>query len=259
MQTSCKWRPTALAGLVLVAMQAIGLSAAQGQEQVLNAALAEQQASDVASVKSQTRVAQLSDQTTELLGEFRVKSQELDRVRLYNNHLQKLVDDQEAQKADIQNQLDNFVVVQQEIIPLMFDMIDRLEQFIDMDVPFNLEERQERVTRLRENMDSSEITISEKYRNIMEAYRIETDFGRDTEAFPGQLEGRQVNFLRIGRVLLAYQTPDQQETGFWNKNTRQWELLPDQYRSVVQQGLRIARRQAAPELLRLPVSSAEAG
>jgi len=52
------------------------------------------------------------------------------------------------------------------------------------------------------------------------------------EAVVGDLttggETRKVEFLRIGRILLAYQTANKEETGFWNKNTGQWELLPDE-------------------------------
>jgi len=136
-----------------------------------------------------------------------------------------------------------------------------LDQFVDLDMPFNLEERQNRISMLRTNMDSSELTISEKFRQIMSAYQVETSFGKDTEATVGILdiggEAREVNFLRVGRILLAYQTPDRQETGFWNKNTRQWEGLGDEYRKPISEGLRIANKQAAPDLLKLPVPAPE--
>jgi hypothetical protein len=141
-------------------------------------------------------------------------------------------------------------------------MIDALEQLIALDMPFQLRERVDRVRRLRDNMDSSEITISEKYRQIMDAYLIETDFGRTVEAYIDTLDlagaPTQVDVLRVGRVLLAYQTPDRTQTGFFNLDTRAWEPLPDDYRVSITQGLRIARRQAAPDLLRLPIHAAEA-
>ena len=145
----------------------------------------------------------------------------------------------------------------------MFDMIDSLDKFISADLPFNLAERRDRVERLREMMDESEVTISEKYRKIMEAYQIEVGFGRDMEAVVGDLttggETRKVEFLRIGRILLAYQTANKEETGFWNKISGQWELLPDEYRTAITEGLRIARKQAAPDLLKLPINAPEAG
>jgi hypothetical protein len=247
-----------MTGLALAAVFAVGASTAVAQERALTASLAEQKASDEASIKSQKRIAQLADQTTDLQGEYRLALQKLDRVKIYNDHLQKLVNEQEALKADIGRQLNDFQVVQTEIVPLMFDMIESLDQFIGLDVPFNLEERRDRVDNLRSLMEDPDVTVSERYRKIMEAYQIETSFGRDVEATRGDLEGREVEFLRIGRVLLAYQTADRSETGFWNKTTGQWEVLGEEYRGAITEGLRIARKQAAPDLLKMPISGPEA-
>ncbi len=231
------------------------------QTAVLSSAVQEQAKSDQASAQSQLRIGQLADQTTELLADYRLTLQQLDRIRIYNDNLATLVADQEAEKASIATQLEDFVVVEQGIVPLMFDMIESLTQFINLDMPFQLQERTRRAARLRDNMEKADITISERYRQIMDAYLIETDFGRSTEAYTGNLplEGvdTQVDFLRVGRVLLAYQTQDRARTGFWNKQSGEWEALPDSYRNAVTQGLRIARKQAAPDLLRLPVPAAE--
>ena len=245
---------------MLSALLGITALSAHGSEQLLNATLKEQSGSNQSSARSQIRVSQLADQATELLGEYRVTMQQLDRTRLYNNHLQKLVDDQERERASINKQLVDFEVVEKDIVPLMVRMIDDLDEFIKLDLPFQLEERQSRIQRLRDNMDRSNVTISEKYRQIMDAYQIETTFGRDIEAYPDKLpiDGvlREVEFFRVGRVLLAYQTADRSQTGFWNKNTDDWESLPDSYRNFVTEGIRIARKQAAPNLLRLPVPAA---
>jgi hypothetical protein len=206
--------------------------------------------------RSQARIAQLAEQTSELLGEYRVAAQRLDRVRIYNDNLEALVRDQQREQEDIDRQLASFQVVQQEIVPLMFEMIDDLERFIELDLPFQLEERRTRVRLLRDVMERSDVTVSEKYRQIMNAYQIEADFTRTTEAYDGMLGDRRVEFLRVGRVLLAYQTPDRAITGFWNKNTGEWQI-DDSYRNDVVEGLRVARKQAAPNLLRLPLSAPE--
>jgi hypothetical protein len=233
----------------------------QAPQDLLDQTVRTQAQSDTESIRSQLRVSQLADETTELLGEYRLTLQQLDRVRIYNDNLAALVADQEADKASIEQQLDDFVLVEQGIVPLMFNMIDALEQFIDLDLPFLRRERVDRVRRLRDNMQASDITISEKYRQIMDAYVIETDFGRTVEAYIATLEldgvPTQVDVLRIGRILLAYQTPDRAQTGFFNLDSRTWEPLPDDYRAAITAGLRIARRQAAPDLLRLPVHAPE--
>ena len=134
----------------------------------------------------------------------------------------------------------------------MLEMIDDLARFIELDMPFQLQERRDRVELLRDLMGRSDVTVSEKYRQVMGAYQIEADFSRSTEAYDGRLGDRRVDFLRVGRVLLAYQTPDRAETGFWNRNTGEWAVA-NEYRNDVVEGLRIARKQAAPDLLRLPL------
>lgn len=211
---------------------------------------------------TQLRVSKLDEQAAEAAAEYRAVIQQLDRVKLYNGHLQDLVQDQETEKSDIDRQLQDFEVIEQGIVPLMLEMIDDLDRFVGADLPFNLGERRARIDRLRDNLDESDISISEKYRQIMDAYQIETDFGREVEASTGTLElggqAREVDFLRVGRVLLAYQTKDQSETGFFNKLKGGWERLDDAYRPSIAKGLKIARKQSAPDLLRLPTVSAEA-
>jgi hypothetical protein len=254
MQLTPPCRPGTRAILLLMTLLLPGLASAQ--QDTLEAALAEQKSGVQEAGRSQARIAQLAEQTSELLGEYRVAAQRLDRVRIYNDNLEALVRDQQREQEDIDRQLASFQVVQQEIVPLMFEMIDDLERFIELDLPFQLEERRTRVRLLRDVMERSDVTVSEKYRQIMGAYQIEADFTRTTEAYDGMLGDRRVEFLRVGRVLLAYQTPDRAITGFWNKNTGEWQI-DDSYRNDVVEGLRVARKQAAPNLLRLPLSAPE--
>ena len=141
----------------------------------------------------------------------------------------------------------------------MIRMIDALEEFVKLDVPFLLKERTERVAKLKTLMNRPNVTEAEKYRLITEAYQIENEYGRTIEAYRGQLattdgtEGRDVEFLRIGRVALVYRTFDGEEIGAWDTNGRKWVELPAQYNASIRDGFRIARKQAAPDLFRIPV------
>ena len=141
----------------------------------------------------------------------------------------------------------------------MLDMIEALAGIVEADIPFRLEERRQRVERLRVMMDRAEVTASEKYRRVMEAYQGELEFGRTTEAYSDTLPttGQTVDFLRIGRTLLLYQTSDGSSTGWFNPRTRQFESLPDRYRLDVRRGLSIARNERAPDLVVLPVPGPE--
>jgi len=227
--------------------------------EILDDTLFVQRSSDLGSKDSQIIVSNLSDERQNLLGQYRLVLQQIDRLIAYNDYVERLIVDQEAQITDIGKQLDQFALIERGIVPLMLDSIEILDKFIDLDVPFLLDERKARVARLRTIMNLSDVTVSEKYRQIMDAYQIETTYGRDIEAYTGLLEidgeSRQVDFLRIGRTSLTYQTPDQEETGFWNKQAGQWEKLPNKYQSYVTQGLRVARKQVTPNLLELPIEA----
>jgi hypothetical protein len=131
---------------------------------------------------------------------------------------------------------------------------------VRLDLPFLIDERTERTAELRALMSRADVTNAEKYRRIMEAYQIENEYGRTIEAYRSALEvdGREltVDFLRFGRVALVYQSIDQSMAGVWSQENRTWEPLDSSHRSAIRQGLRIARKQAAPELIRVPVPAA---
>ena len=110
-------------------------------------------------------------------------------------------------------------------------------------------------------MGRADVTNAEKYRRIMEAYQIENEYGRTIEAYRGGLErdDREITvyFLRFGRIALLYQTLDESEAGVWNAETGSWVPLDSSYRSTIRQGIRIARKQAAPDLIQLPLPAAK--
>jgi hypothetical protein len=145
------------------------------------------------------------------------------------------------------------------VVPLMLEMIAALGQIVEADVPFRIEERRARVQRLADMMDQAEVTASEKFRRVMEAYQGELEYGRTTESYSDVLPatGQTVDFLRVGRALLVYQTSDQSETGWFNPTTREFEPLSDQYRLDVKAGIAIARNETAPDLVMLPVPGPE--
>lgn len=208
---------------------------------------------------SQRRVSQLAQQTADLLAEYRAVVRETESLKIYNDQLQKVVTDQRAEVVSINNQLEGLESTNRGVVPLMLEMIDTLEQVVEADMPFRLDERRKRVQGMRDMMDQADVTTSEKYRRIMEAYQGELEYGRTTEAYSEALPttGQTVEFLRIGRTLLVYQTSDQETTGWFNPSTRTFEELPDRYRLEVKEGLSIARNEKAPNLVTLPVPGPE--
>ncbi|MCW9025650.1 MAG: DUF3450 domain-containing protein [Gammaproteobacteria bacterium] len=208
----------------------------------------------------QHRIEKLDDETKTMLAEYQKLSRELELLTIYNNQLQRIITSQEEEKISIAQQMKNLEQTQQEVVPLMLRMVEWMETFVQLDHPFLPQERQLRVSQLRSLMDRSDISIGEKYRRVLEAYQVEMEYGRTIEAYRDELQTdnntRTVDFLRVGRVGLYYQTLDRLEIGQWNSKNESWEVLPSHYGMAIRNGLRIARNQAAPDLLRLPIPAA---
>ena len=136
-----------------------------------------------------------------------------------------------------------------------------LDAFVAADVPMLLEERSARIQHLRDTMNRADVADSEKYRAIMEAYQIENEYGRTIETYHDDIELggeiRTLDFLRIGRVALLYRTLDGSQSGAWNQRARNWIELPSEYRAAIRKGIRVARKQAAPDFIRLPILAPE--
>ena len=105
-------------------------------------------------------------------------------------------------------------------------------------------------------------TLVDTVQNL-EAYNIELQYGRGIDTYRGTIDlggsPRDVDFLRVGRIALMYQTTDGAVSGAWDNSARAWVELPSgEYDSAIRKGIRIAKKQATIELLNVPVSAPEA-
>lgn len=225
----------------------------------LDQALEESQRLTEQAQQSQSRIEGLDDATRKMLDDYRSAVQQSEALKAYNEQLRQLTAAQRAELDGLQRQLDGIERTQQAVTPLMSRMVDVLGQFIAADLPFLPEERADRLATLEELLPRADVSLAEKYRRILEAYQIESDYGRTLEAWRGQLEDaqgeRSVEFLRLGRTMLYYQTLDAHESGWWNPQTGQWEILDGSARRPISRAIAIARQQQAPELLELPVKT----
>lgn len=246
-------------GILAATVFAVALSAGSLMAQDLNSTVSVENKINTDAAKSQQRVTSLAQQTSDLLAEYRAVVRETESLKIYNDSLEAIVQDQRDEVVSINNQLEGLEATNRGVVPLMLEMIEMLGQIVENDMPFRLEERRARVQRLRDMMNQADVTTSEKYRRVMEAYQGELEYGRTTEAYSEALPttGQTVEFLRVGRTLLVYQTSDQVTTGWFNPTTRTYEELPNKYRLEVKEGLAIARNEKAPNLVMLPVPGPE--
>ncbi len=210
------------------------------------------------SQKSQQLIDELSDDARTVYLEYREQLKINEGLTVYNAQLQEQIDFQNQELAKLNKSIDNVTLVERQIMPLMMQMVKSLEQFIDADLPFSMSERQDRIAFLNSALLRSDVSISEKYRQVLEAYLVEIDYGRKIESYQDTLaiEGvdREVDILRIGRTVLAFQTLDQSITGVWNRTKKDWEVLDNSYKNPIRNAIRMARKQVTPDLTVLPIA-----
>ena len=246
----------AVLGVSLLAL--LATSVQSQEEQLLDEATQTAQQINESAKDTQAKINNITDQIDSKLQQYKTLLKEIEGLEVYNGQLNKQIRSQEQEMVDLNASIDEVSVIERQITPLMLKMIDGLEQFVALDVPFLAEERANRIVDLKAMMDQANVAPSEKFRRVMEAYQVEMDYGRTIEAYSGlqTINGqeRNVDFLRIGRTALIYQTRDASLQGAWNKQTRQWDELDSSYRTQITKGLRIAKKQLAPDLLTVPVS-----
>ncbi len=212
---------------------------------------------------TQSSINKLSDETDTKISEYRKLIQKTESIKQYNQQLQTLIASQSEEIASLQLQAQELENTHRDIGPLMDNMIEGLALFVKLDMPFLPNERDNRVRELDAIMDRADVTLSEKYRRILESYMIEVDYGNTIESYEQTLDlnnkALNVEMLRVGRIALMYKTRDNQSIGFWDTSTKQWQPLTFDYLPFIQKGLKIARKQTAPDLLTIPIKLSEGG
>ena len=244
-------RPAIIAAFVTIATLAAVPAAAQ-----LNQTLQAQTEVDRAAAQAQEEIDSIRDRTLDAAGRYAQAMTEAESYEKYNEQLSAQVQQQGEEIQSIQQQLVDIETTNREVQPLMDKMVRALDQFVALDVPFLIEERTARVDNLTDIMARSDVTISEKYRLILEAYQIELEYGRTLDSYEGVLDTgdnrRTVEFVRLGRISLMYRTLDGSETGYWDAAQKQW-VVDNSYAEAVEQAIRVANQDGAPELLTVPV------
>ena len=244
----------------LVALLAVPLSL-QAQ-QALQQAQQESRELTAEAVATQQRIDNLDDAARAALEEYTQAQDQALALNEYSERLQLMVEAQAQELTSLQQQIDSLADTQREMLPLIRRMIESLEAFVALDMPFLLDERRDRIARLHANQSRSDLSSAEKFRQVLEAYKIESEYGAriDSHTDTVMVDGkpREVILLRVGRIALIYQTPDQQITAAWDQRSRSWQVLDSgDYRSAVAEGIRIARKRAAVDMLQLPIPSPE--
>lgn len=193
------------------------------------------------------------DKRENLLSEYKYVNQSLKNTKTYNSQLENVLESQKKELSDINQQIKEIDETKKNIYPLMKDMIFSLETLVKEDKPFLLKERQARIKRLKRALDAGDIKTHEKYRIILEAYKIEYDYSKTIESYKESINDITYNVLRLGRVALYTQSLDLKEYSYFNNENKTWvKITKSSDKSNIRKAIKIAKKQENVDLLTLP-------
>lgn len=209
--------------------------------------------------KSQDKVDDLSRETRILLEEYRSLRESAEYQQAHTRELELLDASQQERIESLRKQIAQARITRQRILPMMRSMADSLEKFVVLDLPFHQEQRIGAVLQLKQHLDRPGISVSARFRLLLEAYQLEQAYSATVEAWRGPLElggdSLSVEYLRVGRTALYYQSLDREHSGFWDRHEQRWLTLDTGHNRALSQAIRVARSQSAPQLLELPLLS----
>jgi len=257
-----KQRVMSVALSTAISAGALFAGAAYADKQI-DAILSVSQTKTVTAQASQKRIDKLQEETDSLLQKFKRVNKEIEGLRVYNTRLEKQLQNQLRLIKDLDDSIANVTVIERQIQPLILRMLEGLEQFIALDVPLYPDERKKRMQLLRDNQDRADVSVAEKFRQVLEAYNIEGEYGKTIHSYTEALEvggqKREVNIFALGRIAVMYQTKDGKYAGAWDQGQRAWVALDaGEYRSAILKGIKIFKKQASIDVMSLPVLAPEA-
>ncbi|WP_323846633.1 DUF3450 domain-containing protein [Microbulbifer magnicolonia] len=252
-----------MAVALTTALSAGALYGSVATADTLDNVLAVGQQKTTAAQASQKRIDKIAEETSSLLQDFKVVNKEIEGLRVYNRQLEKQLANQLAVMKELDESIENVTVIERQIQPLILRMLDGLEQFIELDMPFKLEERMANLEGVKNNMDRSDITVAEKFRQVLELYNFESEYARKIDSYSDSLnvngQEREVNVLQVGRIALLAQTTDSKISLAYDKDQKAWvEIDSGEYRRALMNGLKIAKKQATIDIMTLPITAPEA-
>jgi hypothetical protein len=210
---------------------------------------------------SQARIDKLDDDMRRMRDEMRQGVLQLEGLKADLPAIEQDAARQAQRRGQLERELSAGVPGQLEVMPSLEQMVGWLDQFIQADAPFMLEQRRQRLAGLGKLLQSEGLSEGDKFRAVLEVTQVELQYGRTVEAYAGTLrfagKDEPVEFLRVGRLMLYYVDATGQRQGYWDRKTGRWQPLPDSERDRIHTAMQMVKGEVDPQLMELLLPAPE--
>ncbi len=149
--------------------------------------------------------------------------------------------------------------MRQNLVPYLKEVISRLEDNVNKDLPFSRDERIKTLSELKYTVADSKTGMGEKLKKVLDALKTEMDYGYSVENSMGEIQYKgeklQVHLFRLGRVAMYMRTIDDKEAGIYNG--KEWTPVSKEYGAEIQKAMENAKRSKSTEFVNLPLRVAQ--
>ena len=139
-------------------------------------------------IAAQVEINRLANSASTAFEEFKRENDTLEALLVLNAEWRQRINRQETNIANLDESIANVEVVTREIPMLTQKMLASAEQFVELDYPFKVEERQDRISFARDAITNPAVSIAERFRQVLVLYQTETSYGRTYETYPATIE-----------------------------------------------------------------------
>ena len=147
--------------------------------------------------------------------------------------------------------------LRKELTSYLTTVAERVDNLMATGLPFLTSERNQRLLETRETLVDPEIAAAEKYRRVMEALQVETEYRHTVEIYPQEIEiageKKMVEILRLGGLALFWRSPDGESVGEYDRLQEVWQALDKRYQAPINKAMEIALKQRTIEMVSLPI------
>ncbi|MCC5995662.1 MAG: DUF3450 domain-containing protein [Oceanicaulis sp.] len=238
-----------------MAAGAAALVTAGGAYAQLDDALRTARQSTQEGARAQEQITQLADAADNAERQYLATREEIESQRIFLEQQRVFLMSQENELTALRSQLERVGSIEVDLAPMLLDMYVALEEFINEDMPFQMDVRRERLERIQTALGDANISAAERYRLLLNAYEIEMGYGRSLRAFTEETEvdgaPQAAEVLQIGRVALIRDIGGNLE--IMTQDNREWRPVPGSLAVDVQRAFRIAREVTTPEVFVAPL------
>ena len=141
------------------------------------------QSRQAAEKTSQSKIDEMEEQTSVIVSEFKTVSKQIEGLRVYNAQMRQQIQRQEERLKEIDKTMKEAQIMQRQIPPFTRRMLAGIETSIELDLPFNLAERNERIAFAKAALDNPTVSPAEGLRQVLETFNVEAEFGRKIDAY----------------------------------------------------------------------------